>query len=78
MDEHIDPVDGDVDRVEDLAEGHGGRPDRPGVLVRPGVGDDEGLGGREHGVEQQLAVLAADVALAGHRVARSTSSPSVH
>ena len=40
-----------------------------GVLVGAGVGDDQRLAGREHRVEQQLAVLAARVALPGQRVA---------
>ena len=40
------------------------------MLVGAGVGDDEPLAGGEHGVEEQLAVLAAGVALAGHRAPR--------
>ena len=39
------------------------------VLVGAGVGDDQRLARRDHRVEQQLAVLAARVALAGERVA---------
>ena len=39
------------------------------MLVGAGVGDDQRLPAAEHRVEQQLAVLAARVALAGQRVA---------
>ena len=39
----------------------------PGVLVGAGVGDHQRLGGGPDRVEQELAVLGADVALTGHR-----------
>ncbi len=60
---------GQVEGVEQLAERDGRRPRLAGVLVGAGVGDDQRLGGRADGVEQELAVLRADVALAGDRVA---------
>ena len=53
-----------VDDVEQLADRDGRRPGRVGPLVVAGVGDDQPLGRREQGVEQQLAVLAARVAVA--------------
>ena len=46
-----------------------GRPRRVGTLVGSGVGHDQVLLGRADGVEQQLPVLAARVALADPRVA---------
>ncbi len=62
-------VGGRVEGVEQLAERYGGRARLAGVLVGAGVGDDQRLGRGQHRVEQQLAVLAAGVALAGARVA---------
>ena len=53
-----------VGGVEQLPERYGGWSPRAGVLVGAGVGDHEVLGGGHHRVEQQLAVLAATVALA--------------
>ena len=58
---------GGVERVEQLAERYGGRPRLARGLVGAGVGDHEVLGRREDRVEHQLAVLAAEVALAGER-----------
>ena len=58
---------GGVERVEQLQQRNRRGPVMPGVLVGAGVGDDERLGGRADGVEQQLAVLGADVALTGQR-----------
>ena len=58
-----------VERVEQLAERHGRRHGRAGALVGAGVGDDEVVLGGADGVEEQLAVLAARVALADPRVA---------
>ncbi len=49
--------------------GTAGRPPGAGALVGAGVHHDEVLGGRADRVEQQLAVLAARVALADERVA---------
>ena len=60
---------GAVEGVEQLAKRYGGRPLLAGVLVGAGVGDHQRLGRGADRVEQQLPVLAADVALAGHRVA---------
>ena len=45
--------------------GHGGGSLGAVVLAAPGVGDHQRLGGRRDRVEQQLAVLRAQVALAG-------------
>ena len=58
-----------VEGVEQLGQRHRGRSVLAGVFVGAGVGDHQLLGGRADGVEQQLPVLGADVALAGHRVA---------
>ena len=58
---------GPVDHVEQLAERHGRRAGRVRALVAAGVGDDEVIGRGEHGVEQQLAVLAAGIAVAHAR-----------
>ena len=60
---------GPVEGVEQFGQRHRGRALLAGVLVGAGVGDDQLLGGRADGVEQQLPVLGADVALTGHRVA---------
>jgi hypothetical protein len=57
------------DRVEQLAQRHRGRATGPGALVGAGVHDDQVLGGRADRVEQQLAVLAARVALADQGIA---------
>ena len=56
-----------VERVEQLAERHRRRTDRPGPLVGAGVGDHQMLGRGEHRVEHELSVLAARVALAHRR-----------
>ena len=56
---------GAVERVEQLAERHRRRSLGPGVLAAAGVGDDELVGRRDDRVEEQLAVLGAQVALAG-------------
>ena len=58
-----------VERVEQLAERHRRRHRRAGALVGSGVGDDQVVAGGADGVEQELAVLAARVALADPRVA---------
>ncbi len=50
--------------------GHGRWADAPADLIGAGVGDDQVLRGREHGVEQELSVFAARIALAGERTAR--------
>ena len=58
-----------VEGVQQFGQRHRGRTWLTGVLVGTGVGDHQFLGGRTDRVEQQLPVLGADVALAGHRVA---------
>ena len=58
---------GAVEGVEQLAEGYGGRAVLPAVRVGAGVGDDELVGRGTDRVEQQLAVLGADVTLTGDR-----------
>ncbi len=65
-----------VDHVEQLADRHRRRAPDVGALVVAGVGDDQLVGRGEHGVEQQLAVLAAAVTLsdAGSASVRSSSS----
>ena len=63
-------TDGAVQRVEEFGQWHGGRSRVAGVLVGPGVGDDELVGGGTDRVEQQLAVLRPDVTLTGHRGTR--------
>ena len=60
---------GPVDGVQQLTQRHGRGSRLAAVLVGAGVGDHQGLPRRDHRVEQQLAVLAARVALAGERVA---------
>ena len=55
------------ERVEEFAEGDRRRARGTGVLVGARVGDDEGLLSRHHGVEEELAILAARIALAGDR-----------
>ena len=57
-----------VDDVEQLADRHRGRARRVRALVVAGVGDDQPLGRGQQRVEQQLAVLAARVAVADVRV----------
>ena len=57
--------------VEQLADRHRRRARRVGALVVAGVGDDQPLGRGQQRVEQQLAVLAARVAVADVRVARA-------
>ena len=47
------------DHVQQLPDGHRGRPLEVGALVVPGVGDDQLVGRRHQRVEQELAVLAA-------------------
>ena len=56
--------------VEQLGNRHGGRPTRVRPLVIARVGDHERLGGRHERIEQQLAVLAARVALADAGIAQ--------
>ena len=58
-----------LEGVQQFVQRHRGGPGLPRVLIGSGVGDDEFLGGRADGVQQQLAILRTDVALAGHRVA---------
>ena len=58
---------GVVECVEQLAEGDGGRAVLAGGLVEAAVGDHESFAGGHDRVEQELAVLAAQVALAGER-----------
>ncbi len=53
-----------VQRVEQLRHGDRGRARRPGALVRTGVHDDEVVARCGDGVEEDLPVLAARVALA--------------
>ena len=53
-----------VDGIQQLADGDGRRAGGVGALVVAAVGDDQALGGRQQRVEQQLAVLAARVAVA--------------
>ena len=75
---------GAVERVEQLAEGHGGWSLGAGVLAASGVGDDQRLGRGDDRVEQQLAVLGPQVALAGagspgqHVVAVDGRDPREH
>ena len=63
------PVRRYVEGVEQLAEGNGRRVLQTGHGVCSGVGDDEAVRGGHDRVEQQLAVLAAQVPLPGDRVA---------
>src|SRR6185436_1283821 len=65
----IGRVRGRVDRVEQLVQRHRRREVGAGAFVGAGVQQDEMLGGREHGIEQQLAVLAARITFADARVA---------
>ena len=65
----VDGACGGVEGVEQLAQRHRERAPGAGALVGAGADDDEVLGGRAHGVEQELAVLAAHVALADERIA---------
>ena len=73
---HGDPVahraalgdGGGIEGVEQLCQRNRRRALLTRMLVGAGVGDHQGLGGRADGVQQQLAVLGADVALAGHRL----------
>ena len=58
---------GPIQRVEQLLHRDGGRPVLTGVLVGAGVGDDQGVGGRADGIEQQLPVLRTDVAFTRER-----------
>ena len=60
---------GHVKGVEQFVQRHRGRAGLARVLIGAGVGDDQLLGGRADGVEQQLPVLGTDVAFTGHRVA---------
>ena len=60
---------GHVEGVEQFVQRHRGRARLARVLIGAGVGDDQLLGGRADGVEQQLPVLGTDVAFTGHRVA---------
>ena len=60
-----------VDDVEQLVHRHGRRALGVRALVVARVGDDEPVGRREQRVEQELAVLAARVAVADVRVARA-------
>ena len=60
---------GAVESVEQLAERDGRRHGCARTFVGAGVGDDQVVLGRADGVEQQLAVLAARVALADPGVA---------
>ena len=57
-------ADAGVDGVEQLGDRDRRRPDPVGALVAAAVGDDQVPGGCEQGVEQQLAVLGAGVAVA--------------
>ena len=57
-----------VDDVQQLADGNGRRAAHVGALVVAGVGDDQPVGRGQQRVEQELAVLAARVALADQRV----------
>ena len=66
----VPPDGGGVEGVEQLTEGYGGWPLLAGRLVGAAVGDHQLLARRDDRVEHQLAVLAAQVALAGQRVAR--------
>ena len=59
---------GSLDRVEELADRHGGRARRVGADVVAGVGDDQAVARRHQRVEQHLAVLGARVAVADVRV----------
>ncbi len=53
-----------VDDVEQLADGHGGRAVEVGALVTARVGDDEVVARRQQRVEEELAILAAHIAVA--------------
>ncbi len=66
---HACPRRGGVEGVEQFGQRYRGRARLTGVLVGAGVGDHQRLGRRADRVEQQLAVLGADVALTGHRFA---------
>ena len=54
---------GVVHHVEQLTDRDGRRAGQVGPLVAAGVGHDEVLPGGQQGVEEQLPVLAADVAV---------------
>ena len=57
-------ADGGVDDVEQLVDRDRRREHLVGAGVAAGVGDDEGVAGGEHGVEQELAVLGPAVVVA--------------
>ena len=59
-----------TERVEQLPDGHRGRPTGPGPLVGARVDDHQVVLGAGHRVEEELAVLEAPVPLADQRVAR--------
>ena len=59
-----------VQRIEQFGQRNRGRARLAGVVVGTGVGDHQRVDGRGNGVEEQLPVLGADVALAGQRSAR--------
>ena len=61
-----------IDDVEQLADGNRRGTQRVRALVVAGVGDDQPLGRRQQRVEQQLAVLAARVAIADVRIGRAS------
>ena len=60
--------DGAVDHVEELAERDGRRAGEVAALVPGRVGDDEPVGRRQEGVEEELAVLGAGVVVPDVRV----------
>ena len=60
---------GHVEGVEQLRQRNRGRALLTGVIVGAGVGDHQGVGGRADRIEEQLAILGADVALPRHRMA---------
>jgi hypothetical protein len=61
-------VRGSVDHVEQLPDRHSGRALGVRALVVARVGDDQPVRRREEGVEEQLAILRARVAIADVRV----------
>ena len=59
---------GAVDRIEQFAQRNCGRFGGARVLPVAGVGDDQFVGGGGDGVEEELAVLGAQIAFPGHGV----------
>ena len=61
---------GSIDHIEELGDGHGGGTLPIGALVAAAEGDDQMIGRGQHGVEEQLAVLAPGIPVADVRIVR--------